>query len=327
MTIFVSGMNFQLELNIPSLESRIQHHESLVLIGSCFTEHMTGFLNRAKFSTMQNSHGIVFNPLSVSKALQDVVEQKQYEANDLFYLNEYWHSWFHHSDFSSMDAEDSLQKINSQIQLQHEFLKTARYLIITLGSAFAYKHTEHGFFVSNNHRAPANCFEKILLETSSIQQELNRMHQTLRTFNQELKIIYTISPVRHIRDGIIENNRSKARLLESVHAMKDAYYFPAYELVIDVLRDYRFYDIDMVHPNYQATAFVWEKFVEACIDPACIPLMKKADQLFKAKNHRSKDSRSEAHQKFLAEHHQLCLDLQREFPYLDLREEIKLFSN
>lgn len=320
-------MNFILPISIPKLKSPIHHQHKILLIGSCFTEHIAGFLNRAKFETMQNSHGVIFNPWSVSKALEDVVQNKKYEASDLFYLNEYWHSWNHHSDFSCLDKEESIQKINAEIESQHHFLKQADYIIITLGSAFAYYHKHEQTFVSNNHRAPLDWFEKKLLDIDYMVDLLNQMQTNLLKFNTKLQFIYTISPVRHSRDGVIENNRSKARLLEAVHSLKNAYYFPAYELVIDVLRDYRFYDLDMVHPNYQATAFVWENFVSHCIDENCVPLMKQLEQITKAKQHRPKDMRSEAHKRFMKEHATLCENLMNEFPYLRLNEEIAYFNN
>ncbi len=319
-------MNFQLDITIPFLEPRLLHQSKILLIGSCFTEHMTKFLDRSKFSTMQNSHGIIFNPLSVCKALHDVMENKKYVEEDLFYLNEYWHSWYHHSDFSDMISAQALEKINTSIQEQHQFLQQADYVFITLGSAFAYRHIMENIFVSNNHRAPSQWFEKTLLEIEMIQRELKKLQDRLKAFNSHIKLVFTVSPVRHSRDGVIENNRSKARLLEAVHSLLDVYYFPAYELVIDILRDYRFYDLDMVHPNYQATAFVWEKFTLHCIDPACLPIMKQMEQIFKAKNHISKDTRSQAHQKFLKEHYDLCVALQEAYPYLDLEEEKKVFG-
>lgn len=320
-------MNFQLDIHIPNLDPRIQHNSNIMLIGSCFTEHMTSFLNRNKFNTIQNSHGIVFNPLSVCKALSDILDNKKYLKSDLFYLNEYWHSWYHHSDFSDMDQAITLQKINQEIEAQHQFLKTTDYLFITLGSAFAYRLLENNIFVSNNHRAPSQWFEKVLLEINVIVEQLRHIQTRLIELNPNIRIVFTVSPVRHIRDGVIENNRSKARLLESIHSLKNVYYFPAYELVIDILRDYRFYDLDMVHPNYQATAFVWEKFVAHCIEPSCTPLMKKMEQIYKAKNHLSKNVNSQAHKKFLKEHLDLCIFLKQEFPYLNLDDEIKQFDN
>ena len=320
-------MKFQLDIFIPDLEPRILHSSKILLIGSCFTEHMTNFLNRAGVRTMQNPHGIIFNPLSVCKALQDVVENKPYTENDLFFLNEYWHSWFHHSDFSDMEKEKALEKINTTIRMHHQFLQEADHIFITLGSSFAYKLLEKDMFVSNNHRAPAQWFEKTLLDIDLMRISLEEVMTSIRTINPSVRFVFTVSPVRHSRDGVIENNRSKARLLEVIHSLKDIYYFPSYELVIDILRDYRFYDLDMVHPNYQATAFVWEKFVTHCMDPQCIPLMKQLDQIYKAKNHISRNTESEAHKKFRSEHYELCRQLKEAYPYLDLDEEMTIFRS
>jgi hypothetical protein len=151
------------------------------------------------------------------------------------------------------------------------------------------------------------------------------MQEKMKVLNPNVKFVYTISPVRHSRDGVIENNRSKARLLETVHSLPNHYYFPSYELVIDILRDYRFYDIDLVHPNYPATAYVWEQFKTHCIEPSCFPIMKKLEQLHKAKNHKPKDIHSQAHQQFLKDHLQLCNELKSTFPYLQLAEEMNYF--
>lgn len=319
-------MNFQLPIHIPTLLPSISYASKICLFGSCFTEHMYGFFKRHKFSVLQNSHGIIFNVKSVCKALTDVVQARAYTANDLFLLDEYYHSWFHHSAFSSLSIEQSLERINKAIQQFHEYLSSANYLIITLGSAYAYRLQDSGIYVSNNHRAPASWFDKELLTIDDMFTDLTAMQAMVRAYNPHIQFIYTISPVRHSRDGVIENNRSKARLIETVHQLTDAYYFPAYELVIDVLRDYRFYDIDLVHPNYPATAYVWEQFVKHCMHPDNIPIMKQLAQVYQARQHQPKDKRSKAHQQFLQANHMLCAQLQQAYPFLDLQDELKYFG-
>ena len=318
-------MDFLLKIDIPELTPKIQHTDKVLLIGSCFTEHVFNFLSRNKFTAMQNSHGVLFNPLSVCKALDDLVENKKYTADDLFLLNEYHHNWFFHSDFSSLQPNDCLQKMNDSISTQHQFLKEADYVFITLGSSYAYYLLDQNCYVSNNHRAPLNQFRKDLLSIETMTNALKAMQEKMKVLNPNVKFVYTISPVRHSRDGVIENNRSKARLLETVHSLPNHYYFPSYELVIDILRDYRFYDIDLVHPNYPATAYVWEQFKTHCIEPSCFPIMKKLEQLHKAKNHKPKDIHSQAHQQFLKDHLQLCNELKSTFPYLQLEEEMNYF--
>lgn len=319
-------MNFFLPIDIPYLQTRICYEDKIYLIGSCFTEHMTRFLSKAKFQVADNAHGILFNPISVCKSLHDVMEKKVYSEDDLFFLNEYFHSWFHHSDFSDMDSETCLAKINNTIATHHHFLKEAKYILITLGSAFAYKLKEKNQYVSNNHRAPHDWFSKDLLSIETIQNELMQVQKQLSEFNPNCKIIFTISPVRHSRDGVIENNRSKARLLEAVHSLSDTYYFPAYEIVIDVLRDYRFYDIDLVHPNYAATLYVWEKFVQHCIHNDCFETMKEMEELHKALHHKPKSALSVAHQKFKESFFEKTKALKERFPFLNFEEELRYFG-
>ena len=319
-------MQFQLPIHIPPFEPRIQHHETVMLMGSCFTEQMGQFLERAGFRVWQNAHGILFNPLSIIRALNDIISQRTYTQADLFFHNEYWHSWYHHSDFSFRNPEESLHAINTSIAHFHEALKNTSVLILTLGSAFAYRHRHNNIFVSNNHRAPHQWFEKVLLPINTIQHELQTLFNQLQQQYPKLRVICTISPVRHIRDGVIENNRSKARLLEAVHNLQNSYYFPAYELVMDILRDYRFYDTDMVHPNYTATRFVWEHFSETCIAPEAKPLMEQLEQLYKARHHKPKDHGSLAHQHFMAQQAELCNTLQSRYPYLNLSEFVQFFT-
>jgi hypothetical protein len=160
---------------------------------------------------------------------------------------------------------------------------------------------------------------------------LEKTLNELTRFNPNLKFIFTVSPVRHIRDGVVENNRSKARLIEVVHYLvskfETAHYFPAYELVIDVLRDYRFYDIDLVHPNYPATEYVLEKFSETCIDPGTREIMQEVKKIVAARMHRAFQPETKAHGQFLKSHFEKAVALQKKYPFLDLKEEIRYFSS
>ncbi|NDH07263.1 GSCFA domain-containing protein, partial [bacterium] len=232
----------------------------MLLLGSCFTEHIGEALKEWKFQVRQNPHGILFGPDAICQALTDYIKGRVYCADDLFFLNECWHSWHHHSRFSATDPEETLERINGSIRENNEFLQQADWLILTLGSSFTYKLTEHaalgglksGDSVANCHRAPSDWFRKEMMSVADIQSGLLKTISAIRSFNPNLKVLFTISPVRHIRDGVVENNRSKARLIQVVQSITeevaDCYYFPAYEYVIDVLRDHRFYDIDLVHP-------------------------------------------------------------------------------
>lgn len=331
-------MELLIDIDLKKLPVPIRHTDKILLVGSCFTEHIGNTLHNLKFPVLQNPNGILFSPDSVCKSLHSYITNKKYNEDELFQLHEVWHSWQHHSRFSNMDKTDGLKKINTSQEQAHQFLMKADWLIITLGSSFVYELTdqaalaleESGTSVANCHRAPANWFEKKLLSIDAINQMLGECLRDLLKFNPGLKFIFTISPVRHIRDGVVENNRSKARLIESVHHIvtkfENAWYFPAYELLIDVLRDYRFYDIDLVHPNYPATEFVLEKFSTTCIDEPTQQLMKEIRSLVIARKHRAFQPQTSAHKEFLQAHLQKSKELLAKYPYLDLGEEISYFS-
>ncbi len=331
-------MQFQLNLTPTPLPVPIDHDQRILLLGSCFTEHIGDALREWKFKVLQNPHGILFGPDAICQALSDYKEARVYTENDLFYLNECWHSWHHHSRFSATSTADTLEKINRSIQASHAFLKQADWLILTLGSAFSYRLTDKALVgcltpgepVANCHRAPASWFQKEMLSTDDIQRGLMTSLDRLRVLNPGVKVLFTISPVRHIRDGVVENNRSKARLIQVVQSMTETlgqcYYFPAYEYVIDVLRDHRFYDIDLVHPNYAATQFVLDRFGEYAFDSNTRTLIDEIRSLVTARKHRVQYPETNAHQQFLQNHHQKAIDLQHRHPQLDLSEELQYFS-
>jgi len=323
-------MDFMLNINIPSPEKKISYQDKICITGSCFTEHIGNRLLQYKFSVLQNPHGILFDPLSVCGSLKSYIQNQQYQSKDLIYLNELWQSWQHHSIFSGVDKDQVLQRINCSQQEAHDFLQKSDWLIITLGSSFHYRLTDTGTPVANCHRAPAQWFKKHLLSIDEIVTELQESVNQLYRFNSNIKIVFTVSPVRHIRDGVVENNRSKARLIEAVHQLissgEHMYYFPAYELVIDVLRDYRFYDIDLVHPNYAATEFVFEKFTGHFLHPDTIELMKEIKKIMAAYHHKPFQSTTLAHQQFLQTHLKKIQQLKQKYPHIDFKEEIIYFS-
>ncbi len=332
-------MDLQIPIQISTLSTPINYQDNIMLMGSCFTEHIGEKLDELKFSVLQNPNGILFDPASVVSSLVSYIQNKQYQTEELFYYNEVWQSWQHHSRFSKTDLQDCLRGINASQQEAHTYLKTANWLIITLGTSFSYRLTEQvpvpfrrgavRGAVANNHRTPAGWFNKHLLTIEETTTMLDNCLHQLFQFNSNLKVIFTVSPVRHIRDGIIDNNRSKARLIEVVHHMVNKfdrlYYFPAYELVIDVLRDYRFYDIDMVHPNYQATSFVLEKFMRHFVDEKAQQLAEEIKKIVIARKHKPFQPSTEAHKRFLKSHLEKAQELQRKYPFLNLDEDIRYF--
>lgn len=322
-------MNFHLEFTPRQFETTIQHQDKLLLVGSCFTENIGTKLKQHKFSVLENPNGILFNPVSIANSVHSYIANKQYTAADLFYQNECWNSWNHHSRFSHPDIEECLRMINHSQQAAHDFIKEADWLFITVGSAFVYELC-NGEVAANCHKVPTDKFQKRLLLINEVVAGFAGMLEALFSVNPALKIIFTISPVRHLRDGFVENNRSKSTLIQAVHQVADEheniYYFPAYELVIDDLRDYRFYAEDMVHPNYAATGYVWEKFVAACISESSQQLMKEINIINAARNHRPFNPGSEQHKRFLQTNLQKINRLQQQYPYLNFEEELIYFQ-
>ncbi len=319
-----------LSIEIPQLPRPITYTDKVLLAGSCFTEHISDRLLQHKFNVLSNPNGILFNPLSVVSAIDGYLSGRQYSKNELFYLNELWNSWDHHTRFSDIDADAALNGINASQSRAADFISSADWVVITLGSAFQYYLKETGQPVSNNHRAPAQWFEKRLLAIDEIIRATAMVLEKLFSVNPAANVLFTISPVRHIRDGVTENNRSKARLIEAVHCLCDqfekAWYFPAYEIVIDVLRDYRYYDIDFVHPNYPATAYVWERFVNSCISPETTAIMKQVQEITTAKAHRPRFPQTEAHRKFREGYAGKVKALSQNYPFLDLSAEAAFFA-
>ena len=322
-------MDFRLEFTPKPFNVKINHQQNLLLIGSCFTEQIGTKLASHKFSVLDNPNGILFNPVSITKSISSYIDNKQYSESDLFYQNECWNSWEHHSRFSHPDKNICLKGINESQSIAHDFFKKADWLLITLGSAFVYQ-LDNDTVVANCHKVPTDKFVKKLLSVKEVFTNLQKVFDKALTFNPAIKIILTISPVRHLRDGFIENNRSKATLIQAIHELVDknsnCFYFPAYELIIDDLRDYRFFAEDMVHPNYAATNYVWEKFIATCIDEPSQQLMKEIAVIVAAKNHKPFNPTSQQHKKFLQTNLEKVKKLQTQFLYLNLKEEEEFFK-
>jgi hypothetical protein len=323
-------MEFRLELQPQPLDKKIQLRDKIFLSGSCFTEHMSAKLRNHKFRMFENPHGILFNPVSLAQSINDCIIARRYTVEELFEEQGIWSSWSFHSRFSDADRNVALSNMNNSVYGAHHFLQTSRWLMLTLGSAFVYELSDHKI-VANCHKVPSSNFNKRLLSIEEVQATIEEMIYKLHIFNPELHIIFTISPVRHLRDGLIENNRSKAVLLHAVHHLVDKFdkmhYFPAYELVIDDLRDYRFFAEDMVHPNYQATEYVWQKFAESCIAPESREVMKEIHKINAARVHKPLHPGSDHHRIFLNKYLEQTHALAQRFPFLDFKDEISYFSN
>ncbi|MEO8583002.1 MAG: GSCFA domain-containing protein [Flavitalea sp.] len=323
-------MKLMLDIKIGKPEQRIDYRDKMLVCGSCFTEHIGSRLHDLKFAVLQNPNGIIFDPFTVATSITSYIDHKFFLEGDLVHLNELWQSWQHHSRFSGINKDEVLAAINESQEAAHHYLKDAKWLIITLGTSFSYRLVDGMKPVANCHRAPANWFQKQLMTIEEIQASLDTMLYKLFLFNKNIHVIFTVSPVRHIRDGLIENNRSKARLIESVHHLVGKYdrlfYFPSYELVIDVLRDYRFYDIDLVHPNYQATEYVLQQFMEHFINNESNTISKEIDKINIARKHRAFQPDTEAYKNFLKLQAERTRELLKTYPFIDLQEELDYFE-
>ncbi|WP_262713958.1 GSCFA domain-containing protein [Taibaiella lutea] len=299
-----------------------------MLCGSCFTENIGSKMSGAKMNICMNPQGILFNPMSIANCLEACMDNKEYNANELFQHNEIWNHWDFHSRFSGTDKDVVLSEMNRSIKKGNNFLKQADWLIITFGSSYQYflSASNDIIGVGNCHKAPGNWFEKRMLDIDEMQQRWQQTLDKLKVFNPNLKIIFTISPVRHYRDGLAENNLSKARLFELIYRLADKkehlQYFPAFEIVNDVLRDYRFFEQDMVHPNHQATQFVWEQFVKTYFNDTDINLSRQIEDIITALNHRPRFKETSAHQRFQEGVKQKIVSLKGKFPYLNFDEEM-----
>ncbi|MEO6290845.1 MAG: GSCFA domain-containing protein [Ginsengibacter sp.] len=323
-------MEFILPFHIKPSAEKITYRQKLLFMGSCFTEEIGNQFKNLKFDVLQNPNGILYDPRSIAYALISYVENRKYNESDLFLQDEIWHSWQHHSAFSGLDKNQVLDKIIRSQSEANTFLQQASWLVITLGTSYNYQLKSNNDFVANCHKASAAFFSKKLIALDEIRLQISDAIGKLQLFNPNLKIVFTISPVRHVRDGIIENNRSKARLIEAVHSIaeenKNVFYFPAYELVIDVLRDYRFYKSDLVHATEASVSYVFEKFCEAYLDDSSKKLLLDLQSLLSAMNHRPFQKESDKYKRFLKGQLERAKKIKEAYAGIDLANEIKYFS-
>lgn len=330
-------MELIIPFNIAKAHPSLHHAEKVMLLGSCFTEHIGAKMQAVKMQVLMNSHGILFNPLSIADSITAYITGKVYTDEDLFLLNETWNSWDFHSRFSHTDQEIALREMNQSLANAAGFLKEADWLVITFGSAFQYfvrgavTGLESAVGVANCHKAPGQWFEKRLLDIPEMVAAWQRTIGELKQYNPSLKLIFTVSPVRHTKDGLIENNRSKARLIETVHRLVagsdgSCSYFPAYEIVMDVLRDYRFFEQDLVHPNSLAIRYVWEQFLSAYMQEGQQQLLRNISEIITAAQHRPRFEHTEAHRQFKSVYLKKIKQLQSYYPYLELEKECRHFS-
>ena len=283
-------MKFRTEIKIPHYPIPLNYHSKIFGLGSCFTVNISEKLDFYKFQNKINAFGTVFNPYSITNIVKRVVKQDFFTEKDLFFHENLWKSYELHSQFNSIEKDEFLKNANQKIKENHTFLKQTNFVIFTFGTAWVYVLKENGKIVSNCHKVPQKHFDKRLLKIDEIANEISSEIELIKSINNDIKFLLTISPVRHLKDGFTENQRSKSRLIEAVHQVVDneqIFYFPSYEILMDDLRDYRFYNTDLLHPNEQAVEYIWEKFKDSLIDKTIFPIMQEVEQINKQLAHRN----------------------------------------
>jgi len=300
-------MQFRTQIPILKSTNPIDYNSKILSIGSCFAENMAQKFDYFKFQNETNPFGIIFNAVSIEKLFRRVCQQDFFEEKDVFFHNERWHSFEVHSDLSNADRQELLETLNKAITETHKQLKEASHIIITLGTSWIYRSIQSSEVVANCHKVPQKQFLKELLSVEEIQKSIQNTINFIQALNPNINFLYTISPVRHIKDGFIENQVSKSHLFTALHGILNSKiynlklkYFPSYEIMMDELRDYRFYGEDMLHPNQIAIDYIWKRFSESYVSENSFLIMKEVDEIQKSLRHRSFNPESDQHQKFLA---------------------------
>jgi len=324
-------MKFRTEINIPKSKMQFEHSDKVLTLGSCFAENISQYFDYYKFNILENPFGVLYNPVSIYNSLKLTVEEKQFTKEDLIYDQTEYHSFFHHSDFSHHDTEECLQKINDNFKITNKFLKNCDKIIITFGTSFVFKHKEKNIIVSNCHKIPQSEFERIRLTVDETKDYLQKIIDTLRIYNSTLSIVFTVSPVRHWKDGAVDNQLSKSILLLAVNEIanknNNCEYFPSYEIMMDDLRDYRFYAEDLIHPNKIAVDYIWEKFGETHFTESCFEIMNEVKKVAQAFKHRPRNINSEKHKEFIKTNMELIDKLTAKFSHLNFENELKYFQS
>ncbi|MGM0406524.1 MAG: GSCFA domain-containing protein, partial [Bacteroidota bacterium] len=314
-----------------SSKNKITYHTPVLFMGSCFTENIGDKMQALKFPAKVNPFGVLYNPTSVQNGLELLIDQKLFTKGNLDFFNEQWFSFYHDTEFSHPDLQKCLDKINTSIKSAAIQLRKSKYLIVTFGTAWVYKYLETDLVVSNCHKIPAKNFERFKLGVEDIFVEWAKLINRLNELNKNLKIIFTVSPVRHWKDGAVQNQLSKSTLILAIHQLikifKNVEYFPSYEIMMDDLRDYRFYADDMLHPSSAAIEYIWEHFSETYFDSETKQINAEINKILQAKNHRPLNPETENHRKFLKNQIQLIEKTSQSYPFIDLTEELKFFKS
>jgi hypothetical protein len=319
---------FRTEVTIAPSTVKINYKSKFITIGSCFSNSIGEKLTDNKFDCLINPFGTIFNPISIHQLVKLACYKKPPDENSYVFTEEVWRNYQLHSSFFSKVKTELEDKIKSTIVSLHDCLQTADYLIITYGTAFVYQRNDTNQLVANCHKQSANQFTKRLLTVDEIAESFKTMVEALHKINPGCKIILTVSPVRHLKDTLELNSVSKSILRIASHQLIQSAvaYFPAYEFVLDDLRDYRFYNADMIHPSPVAIDYVWDKFQKAYIDRRVLPIMQQVEEIRMALSHRPFNADTEGHKGFLKRNLVKAMQLKAAYPEMDFEREIAYFK-
>lgn len=322
-------MNFTTKVPIAKSDNPINYNSRIVSLGSCFAENMGEKFSYFKFQNVVNPFGIIFNPVSIENLISRVVNNQKFTEEDIFYHNDLWHCYEVHSEISHPDKETFLTNLNLIIQQFDNLIIQSTHIIITYGTSWVYREKASKKIVANCHKVPQSQFEKEILSVDVIQKSIQNTIDLIQKVNPNCHFIFTVSPVRHIKDGFVENQRSKAHLITAVHKIVNYHtsfsemaqqlsiinYFPSYELMMDELRDYRYYAEDMLHPSQIAIDYIWVRFFENYISEENFAVMEEVCSIQKGLAHRPFNPDSSSHQLFLQKLQVKIDNLQKQFPY------------
>ncbi|WP_281336599.1 GSCFA domain-containing protein [Flavobacterium eburneipallidum] len=316
-------MTFTTQIPISKTDNPIDYNSKIVSLGSCFAVNMSEKLDYFKFQNTCNPFGILFHPLAIEKLIDFAVSGKQFTDEDVFFHNERWHSFDVHSDLSNSNKEELIENLNAITQTTRQLLNDATHIIITYGTCWVYRNIETNVVVANCHKVPQKQFLKEILSVEIIENSIKNTLDLIQKLNPKVNFIFTVSPVRHIKDGFVENQRSKAHLITAIHQLLqtehyklNTEYFPSYEIMMDELRDYRFYAEDMLHPSSVAINYIWERFFQTQISEEIHPVMEQVCSIQKGLQHRSFHPNSESHQQFLSKLQDKMRQIQKQFPQI-----------
>ena len=309
-------MKFRTEVEINESRKKIGIEDCIFSIGSCFATEMHEKFSQGQIQSLNNPFGTIFNPFSIFQAIQQIYDAKEYQEKDLILANENYISLDHHSSFDSRYAHKSLDKINQNIEEANQFLQNTNFVIITFGTSYIYEFLPQNRLVANCHKIPQKFFEKRFLSHHELTDSINKTIEILKDIcKDDVQILFTVSPVRHTKDGIVENQLSKSKLLTAIHesisGKENCSYLPVYEILMDDLRDYRFYKEDLIHPNSQAVQYIWEKFGNAYFSDETKIFINENNKILTALNHKTNDDKNPKYQEFLDKINQKKIEQQK----------------